>query len=348
MDVIKVLITGGGAPGIRGTLYSLKHNWDKRNVITVCVDMRTNAVGKYLCDRFYQVPPGTNRNFVSCLLDICEKEHVDVVLPQVTLELLPLSIHLRKFKDIGTSIAISKTKAIEIANNKYKLLKIAKTVGIPAPKFVLVKKWDELLKAAEKLGFPFVIKPPVGSGMRGFRVIYKEIDRKRAFFEEKPDSTKTTLQDLYSILGEKFPKLLATEYLPGMEYSVDILSDESQVYTVIPRRRDHIRLGITFEGTVEKREDIINASIKLSNKIGLEYAYGFQFKEDINGIPKILESNPRIQGTMVLSSVAGANVIYGAVKLALGEDIPLFNVRWGTKLLRYWGGIGIAEKVIEI
>jgi carbamoyl-phosphate synthase large subunit len=185
--------------------------------------------------------------------------------------------------------------------------------------------------------------------MRVFRIVYESLDKKWVFFNEKPDSTKITIDELYNILGENFPELLVMEYLSGKEYTVDVLSTKERVYVVIPRSRDQIRTGITFAGTVEKRDDIIDYTERLTNALSLEFAHGFQFKEDNEGTPKIIESNPRIQGTMVLSTIAGANVIYGAVKLALGEDIPEFKVRWGTRLLRYWGGIGVYDGItIEI
>ncbi len=348
MDTLRVLITGGGAPGIRGTLYSLKHNYDGRRVETVCVDMKEDVVGRYLCDKFYAVPPGTSEEFVPALLNVCEKEKIDVVLPQVTAELFPLTQNRKKFESLGTCIAISDYSAINVANNKYKLMEVAKKINLAYPEFYLVQDWDSLVRSAEKLGYPFAIKPPIASGMRGFRIIYHEIDRKNSFFRNKPDNTKITLDDLHIIIGDEFPPLLVMEYLPGREYTVDILSSKDRVYAVIPRRRDQIRTGITFVGTVEKRNDIIINAEKLTVEIGLQFAHGMQFKEDKDGVPKIIEANPRIQGTMVLSTIAGANIIYSAVKLALGEEIPEFNIHWGARLLRYWGGIGIADRVIEI
>jgi len=349
MDTVKVLITGAGAPGIRGTLYSLKTNWDNRKITTIGVDMKADVVGKYLCDKFYQIPPASSEEFIPTLLDICEREEIDVILPQVTAELYPLAKHKEDFEKIGTKVAVSKYEAISLANNKKELMKIARKLGVPYPEFYGVRTWDELENVAEKLGFPFVVKPPVASGMRGFRIVYKDINRKEAFFKEKPDSSKVTMEELYNILGEEFPELLAMEYLRGREYSVDILSSVDNVHVVVPRRRDTIRTGITFAGTVEKREDIIKFSEKLTLEIGLEYATGLQFKEDKDGIPKIIESNPRIQGTMVLSTIAGANITYGAVKLALGEEIPEFSVKWGAKLLRFWGGVGLLDgQVIKI
>lgn len=181
---IKVLITGAGAPGIKGTLFSLKNNWDNRTVTTVCVDMRNDVVGKYLCDKFYQVPPGNHEQFVPRLLDICEKEKVDVILPQVTEELMTLSLHKKVFEEIGVHVAVSEFDVIQIANDKYKLMNFIRKMGLPIPKFYIVRTWSELEKISEKLGSPFVIKPPISSGMRGLRIVCKS--RKMKAILKKP------------------------------------------------------------------------------------------------------------------------------------------------------------------
>lgn len=348
MDTLRILITGAGAPGIRGTLYSLRNNWERRKLSTIGVDMRSEVVGKYLCDKFHHIPPGKDESFISTLLDICKKDQVDVVLPQVTSELFPLAKHKRNFEKIGTVVAVSNLDTLNTTNNKYRLLETANELGVPHPRFFLVKNWERLERAAEKLGYPFVVKPPVASGMRGLRIIHRSLDRKKAFYEEKPDSSIITVEELHTILGENFPELVAMDFLPGKEYSVDVLSSKQRIYAVVPRSRDMIRTGITFNGTVQKRDDIIESSQRIVAETGLEFACGLQFRDDCEGVPKIIESNPRIQGTMVLSTLAGANIIYGAVKLALNEDVPEFSIRWGTKLFRYWGGIGKNGKVFEI
>ena len=149
------------------------------------------------------------------------------------------------------------------------------------------------------------------------------------------------MDGLLKILGSQFPPLLVMEYLPGSEYTVDVLKTEK--YTIIPIKRNVIRSGITFEGTVVLNEQLINYSKKLSEKIDLNFAFGYQFKSDENNVPKLLEANPRVQGTMVLSTFAGANIIYGAVKYAKGENVPDFKIHWGAKIFRYWGGIGICN-----
>jgi carbamoyl-phosphate synthase large subunit len=344
VDDLTVLVTGSGAPGIAGTLYSLRHNFDDRRITTVGTDVKEDVIGTYLCDRFYRISRPSFGEYLSQLLRICKREGVDVLLPQNTAELSVLAEHKDEFEDLGTAVAVSGKESIDIANNKYDLLKKAVEIGVPAPKFHLADNMNDLIKRAEELGWPerpVVIKPPISNGMRGLRIIDESLDLRSMFFAEKPSGVYAKMDGLGDVLGPAFPELLVTEYLAGDEYTVDALQAER--LTAIPRTRDLIKSGITFNGTVEKNVEIIGYSEKLSKKIGLDYAFGFQFKLDEEGQPKLLESNPRIQGTMVLATFAGANVIYGAVKRALNEEVPEFKVSWGTRILRYWGGIGIGE-----
>ena len=59
-------------------------------------------------------------------------------------------------------------------------------------------------------------------------------------------------------------------------------------------------------------------------------------------------SNPRVQGTMILSTLANANIIYASVKNMLNEEIPNFDINWDTKFIRFWGGVGIGKNTTII
>lgn len=347
MDNLTVLVTGCGAPGIKGTLYSLENNFDGRRIRTIGTDIMDEVVGKYLCNKFYKIHRPSSSEYMTELLSICKKESVDVLLPQNTAELSLLASNKDDFEDVGTAVAVSDEPAIGIANDKYELMKVARETGVPVPEFYLVDSFEDLIKRAEGLGWPdrpVVIKPPVSNGMRGLRIIDESIDLKDAFFNEKPSGVYLKMNNLREILGPAFSSLLIMEDLAHDEYTVDLLSAKN--LTIIPRKRDLIKSGITFNGTVEKNEYILDYSEKLSRKVGLKYAYGFQFKMGDDGVPKLLESNPRVQGTMVLATFAGANIIYGAVKCALGEELPEFDINWGTRILRYWGGLGVSGNAV--
>lgn len=350
MDDIVVLVTGSGSPGIAGTVYSLRKNYDNRRIRLIGTDIKDDVPGKYLCNSFYRISRPESNNYKDELILICEKEHVDVILPQNTAELLTISRLKKEFESVGAKLLVSDPYTIEKANDKAKLLKIADGINVPIPKFFAVSESESLTHYAEILGWPqksVVVKPPNSNGMRGVRIIDESKNYRELFYSEKPTNLYIKMKSLKEILGEQFPTLLIMEYLPGDEYTIDALNGSKSI--VIPRKRKEIKSGITFSGELVKDDKIIEYSQKLMKRLNLHYAFGFQFKMDTQLNPKLLESNPRIQGTMVLSTLAGANIIYSAVKMALGEDIPEFQIDWDMKILRYWGIIGIShQKVMEM
>jgi len=355
MDKLKpivVLVTGAGAPGIKGTLYSLRKNYDKRKITVIGTDIRSDVVGTYLCDKFHVIPPAKKtEDYLTALIKICKQDNVNVLLPQNTLELKLLSKNFLRFESVGTKVITSSEKSIKLANDKFQLMKVCKEIGVPVGEFYKVDNFDDLISKATLIGWPsnkIVVKPPISNGMRGVRIINETLDLKKMFYNEKPNSLFTTMNGLYAVLGDTFPDLIVTEYLPGKEYTVDVFRHNKKT-TVIPRSRDQIRSGITFSGQVIKHEKLIQYCKKISEKLDLKNCYGFQFKMDVNNNPKILESNPRVQGTMVLATIANANIIYSSVKSVLNEDIPKFNVKWGAKISRFWGGVGVdSDKKITI
>jgi carbamoyl-phosphate synthase large subunit len=155
---------------------------------------------------------------------------------------------------------------------------------------------------------------------------------------EKPNNVYISFDEFISICrsGTYFPELIVMEYLPGEEFSVDVLVQNGKFIAAIPRSRDHIKMGISFVGTVIKDEEIIEYSKRIVEGLKLNGNIGLQFKRDINGIPKIIESNPRVQGTIVLCSAAGMNMVYDAVRIGLSEKIVIPEIKWGTRMIRFW------------
>jgi len=217
---------------------------------------------------------------------------------------------------------------------------------VPYPAFYLSDSKDSLIKAVKLLGYPerkVVVKPRVSNGMRGLRILTKEPWDVQRFLNMKPEGVQISLDALIDILSiGNWPELLVTEYLPGPEYTIDVFRGKHGS-VVIPRLREAIRSGITFDATVDLRSDLIDYSKKLAESLNLLYCFGFQFKLSAENIPKLLESNPRVQGTMVIDVFTGFNVIYYSVREALGKPVMVddFDLKSEIKFKRYWGGIGI-------
>ena len=346
---LTVLVTGAGAPGIAGTIHALRNNPDDAPIRIVAVDMHEEVVGKYLTDAFYVVPPAQDSAFVPSLLDVVERENIDVVLPQVTRELSVLAEVHERFEAVGARLAIAPYSAIKKANDKLSVLVAAEQTSVPYPQYQLTANEQELMQAATSFGYPakeVVVKPRVSNGMRGLRIISSQPWDVKRFLEQKPQGVEISLEELIAILRRgPWPELVVSEYLPGPEYTVDVFRGK-YVKVAIPRLREQIRSGITFQSVTELREDLISYSLALADHFDLQYCFGFQFKLAENGTPKILECNPRVQGTMIAGTFAGFNLIYYAIKEAIGDPIDSFNsgsLRDGLRFLRYWGGIAVHE-----
>ena len=70
MDDLTILVTGVGAPGIKGTLYSLKENFDNRSVKVIGTDIKQEVIGTYLCDDFYRISRPSETAYLDQLLSI--------------------------------------------------------------------------------------------------------------------------------------------------------------------------------------------------------------------------------------------------------------------------------------
>jgi carbamoyl-phosphate synthase large subunit len=345
---LNILLTGVGAPGTRGTLFALKQNSDGVKLRVIGVDLNEDVIGKYWVDKFLVVPPPEDDGYVDRINEICSSEDIDVVIPQTTRETAKLS---KIFEKIDAEVVVASVSAIERANNKFELLKLCSELKIPCPEFGLIRSDNELVQVAKRLGYPsnpVVVKPPVSFGSRGFRVLREGTSwNSKRFLAEKPNAIEITLDDLSKILSRDqdgyFPELLVTEYLPGDEYSVDAFIGE-KAEVAIPRLRKIIVNGISFRTSLEYRNDIMENTLKAAKVLDLKYAFGFQFKLDDHDIPKVLECNPRVQGTMAASVFSGVNVIWMSVREAIHHPVDIGQkILQKSEFYRYWGGLGTSE-----
>ena len=87
---LKILITGVGAPGTKGTIHCIQ-NSHLPPLRLIGVDLHEGAAGKALVDEFYTVPPPESPSYFDRIQEICILQDVDLILPQTTREVAALS-----------------------------------------------------------------------------------------------------------------------------------------------------------------------------------------------------------------------------------------------------------------
>lgn len=317
---------------------ALKNNGE-RELIIVGTDMKEDPTIRQYVDIFYKVPAVSDPRYVDALLDICKKEKVDIVMPGISAELPLLEARKHEFEAVGTKVSVTDREGLLIANDKIKLYEFMKEHSIKVPSFEKACTIDELLNACEKLGYPqkaVCIKMKDGSGSRGVRIINPKQSRYDIFVGEKPNSFYTTLDDMVSMFKEagKMPELMVMEYLPGKEYSVDVLADHGKIEYIIGRESNVILASIPQEATLAPNEEAYKIAENVIGALGLDGNLDLDFKFDENGHPQLMEINPRTAATMSIFAAGGVNLLYLRIKQLLGEPLPKLDVKYGVKMKR--------------
>lgn len=338
----KLLLTGAGAPGGPGIIKALQ---ESGQFLLVVADADYNAAGRFLNPLFEVIPKADDPSFIAELKRICDKYEIEVVLPLVTKELFSLAKAKCVFATQNIKIIVSNHEELQLANDKSKLYHHLRKHQITVPDFYVVKTVEDFVAAATKLGYPekpFCFKPSVGNGSRGFRIVSDAIDASDLLFNHKPNNTYIGYDQALSILTKQsFPELLVSEYLPGEEFSVDTIIKEGEPQLILPRHRTAMREGISIRGEFVNHQGIINYCKEILKCLPLHGPVGIQVKQAVDGSYKILEINPRIQGTSTAALGMGINLPQLSVLQEFGP-IALMqpsNILWGTQFIRYYSEV---------
>ncbi|MBR3376580.1 MAG: ATP-grasp domain-containing protein [Mogibacterium sp.] len=339
MDKTCILLTGAGAPGMPGILKCLKKA--EKAIRLVGCDADANAPSRNEFDAFYKIPFANSNKFTSTLLDICIKEKVDIVIPVVTRELETLSQNKERFDEIGVILAVMPYEKLQITNNKGLLLDFMRDNGLPTAEYYIANNVEELENAFEKIGYRdhgAVVKPVIGNGSRGVRIIDVNKSAFESFFNEKPNGLFSTKNEIINALqGHSFPcSIMIMQFLPGAEYSVDIVADEGRILAAVCRVGLEVASSNQTRSMVIDRPDVINQCAEVVKKLELSGNIGFDLKEDISGNVFILEINPRLTGGIVTCLAAGANMPWLGIESWLKEEVKQPDLQYGVVMQRYW------------
>lgn len=340
MKAVTVLITGMGAPGAPGIIRCLRKNGE-REIRIIGVDMNENAGARGMADAFYTVPAANDNYFIDHVLEICLKEHVEIVMPIVTRELMKFASSRERFRGNGIRVNVMAADVLETVNNKAHLLSKMRTLGLPTPRFEVVHSLYELKAACASLGYPeraICVKAAVGNGSRGVRMIDAKVPRYDLFFNSKPNSMYISYDELIRTLSEKpeLPEMLVMELLPGTEYSVDFLADKGKPLYTVSRRGLSVVTSNMMSLVVDDNREVIELCTASAAALGMDGNFGFDLLYGADGRPYVIEVNPRLTGGVVACAAAGVNLPYLGVKRLLGEKLPALEPVYGTRMSRHY------------
>lgn len=338
MKDITVLLSACNSPTMPGLIKCIKNNGE-RNIRIIGIDMSEEPSAKHIVDKFYRVPSAEDPSYVDIVLSICKNEDVDIYFPNISMEVSALAIRMDEFSEAGVILSISSQESVDIANNKLHTYQIMKENNIPVPKFYPVHNIEDFIRGCKEMGYPekaVCLKIVSGSGSRGVRIIDSNRSRYQIFKNEKPNSFFTSYEDMLSVLREVdvLDEMMLVEYMPGMEYTVDLLADNGKVLYQVGRENTVSLMSIAQESTLVLNTHAYDVAKNVVSLLKMDGNIGFDFMKDANGLPVLMDINPRITATVSVIAAGGVNLPYLRIKQLLGEELPKLTVNYGVRLKR--------------
>jgi carbamoyl-phosphate synthase large subunit len=287
-----VLVPGAGGDAGIGAIKALRLSGYRGRV--VATDADPLSPGLELADAAAVLPAAAAPDFFDRALDFIRAEEVEVILPTSGFDTPAYASHEGELHAAGVIAIGCGQYVMETCMDKWTFhQRVHKEFPVPATHRV----------PPDNLEFPCFVKPVRGKGSRGTALCR---DR------EALDFWLSQHQDL-----------LIQEYLPGEEYSVDVLGDlDGRPVIAVPRLRLAVKEGISVRGHVLHDEGIEALCLELAASLRVKGPVCMQLKRDRAGTLRFLEVNPRMGGGTLFTALAGVNMAALCLDLAAGRALP--------------------------
>lgn len=264
--------------------------------------------------------------FASAVLDFAATHSVRVVIPAGDSTIATLRPKRQQFAEFGCTLALAPEEALEIANDKTLTLDAAGRLGIAYPESIPVSGADDLIDAAAKLGFPFVLKPTVSWPDNIAERVAPEA------VSDKDEAIAVTERLLAAGTG-----ILAQRLARGRREGVTLFIADGEVKAAMAHaayRTVPLLGGVSvMRQSISPPEDILTASTRLTLEIGLEGLCEVEFRRDSANRPLLMEVNARPAGNLGLAVACGIDFPLMVWQQATGAQIRRVDgYRTGVRL----------------
>ncbi|MDE6400786.1 MAG: carbamoyl-phosphate synthase large subunit [Muribaculaceae bacterium] len=218
---------------------------------------------------------------------------------------------------LGAPIVGTGIDAIRNAEDRGCFEAIMEKLGIPQPEGEAVTDIEAGVAAAERIGYPVLVRPSYVLGGRAMQIVSKE------------EQLRHYLQTAVEINVEH--PVLVDKYILGKELEVDAVCDGENVF--VPGIMEHVEhTGVhsgdsisvypTFSVSDKVKQTILDYTVRLGKEIGIKGLYNIQFIVDSKDDVYVIEVNPRSSRTVpFLSKATGVPLAHIATMIMLGHTL---------------------------
>ncbi|WP_263168271.1 pyruvate carboxylase [Streptomyces sp. SCSIO ZS0520] len=241
----------------------------------------------------------------------------------------------RACEEAGITFVGPSADILELTGNKARAVAAARAAGVPVlgssePSTDI----DELVTAAEQLGFPVFVKAVAGGGGRGMRRV-EDASVLRESIEAAAREAESAFGDPTVFLEKAVvePRHIEVQILADGEGNVIHLFERD--CSLQRRHQKVIELAPAPNLSPELRERICGDAVRFAREIGYRNAGTVEFLLDRDGNHVFIEMNPRIQVEhTVTEEVTDVDLVQSQLRIAGGETLADLGLSQDTVYLR--------------
>ena len=325
---VRVLVLGVGGNVSQGIIKALRGS--ELNIVLIGACISPSSAGLYLCDSAFISPYANEDVFMPWLIQLCNKEQIDIVLTGVEENINAIMKQYDMFTAGTTAIfkAVSYDKLV-IGQDKYLTCEWLKEHGCNYPEYCLLSDKAAVEKLVSEIGFPLIAKPRSGKSSKGVVKV-------------------TTQEELDAIADRTDYVLQECIGTPEDEYTVGCYCDKNHTFrgAVIMHRK--LVNGSTDFARIVENEAILKEVKKICDAFCPVGPLNVQLRLDKTGRPVCFELNVRFSGSTPMRAHFGYEDVKAMIKeYVLEEDISnCFQTRKG-EAYRYVNEIYIEAGAME-
>lgn len=310
----------------------LRDNYDGEEIHVVGINCEDTALLRKGVDAGYVVPRITEPDYIPTVIDICKKEHVDVIFPFITAELPIMAKAKEQIEAEGIKVSVSNERSLELAGDKVFLGKMYPEL---MPKQAIVKNRADCEAFAAAAGYPKInicCKLPNRCGGLGFCVVDEDKGLDMTLFNKFGLQRYITFDMLVTLVEHTRETVILQTYEEGLDFSYCGLAQNGELLYGLGFEASLMAFGSAMFANIAQNQMAEDIARKIVEDTGLDGNFCCDFILKPDGTVTLLEVNPRLSATLPFIAKAGLNLPYLRVVQLLGRDIKGMTFDINTRL----------------
>ena len=246
--------------------------------------------------------------------ELLQTKKYDLVVPLVDFSADLLARNYEEFRKYA-KVATNPFDIYDLAQDKLKTMQICMENNIPCPQTLTGIKNVESLKVVD-IKYPIIIKPRVGYGAVGFKVIKSYEDLQDVVANKKIDLSDYVIQEYIPQTDVQFEAAMF----------VDGKNDIKSALVFSKNRWFPVEGGSSTLNITIDRPDIVETCSKLLKTIGWRGCADIDLIQDPrDGVAKVMEINPRVSGSVKICFEAGIDLARQIIEYEFGEEVTEYR-----------------------